>query len=158
MMPSSAAHTSNKVIGAQVALRGDQMLLQRQLPLDNYGFVRESVQRGVGCRGVNRCGWLVHIYYTVRDTVHCFHQGYEKLKEGRKKKIECSVLVKTNKCSVCIHTHDQTKTCLDQYIWRYLNWQSNVINYFCFGGTMAKRNERQLWVILFLSYYVICHK
>lgn len=38
-------------------------------------------------RGVNRRGWLVHIYYTVRDTVYCFHQGYEKLKEGRKKKM-----------------------------------------------------------------------
>lgn len=48
MMPSSVAHTSNKLLGAQVTQRGGQMLLQRQLLLDNCQFVSESVQSGVG--------------------------------------------------------------------------------------------------------------
>lgn len=51
MMPSSVAPINNKIIWAQVAVRDDQILLQRQLPFDDYQFVRESVQRGLGLGG-----------------------------------------------------------------------------------------------------------
>lgn len=75
-MPSSASYTRNKVTGAQVALRDDQMLLQRQSPSNSSQFAKVQLQsergreEGSGGAGLGKSAgglkngvWLVLVSY-----------------------------------------------------------------------------------------------